>query len=172
MNKALFTRKAVDIDELKRQTGSENEKVPFVIEKIIELPADKFLEVCDNLLCDYDFIKENIELMFIDSNGVWHCCLIKSESGLDGILCEVEGYSYLRYSNYILDCTAILEELKSNIITDKIKEQIVSIKNSGVCNMFDIVAVQREAFEKGYNELIILIEENKKAYSNFILTGR
>lgn len=57
-------------------------------------------------------------------------------------------------------------------MTLKIKEQILAIRDTRLTNMFDIPAVQRLAFERGYNELVIYLEENRKEYVHFILTGK
>ena len=170
MDKALFTRKAFNVEELKRRTGEERDKVPFVIEKVIELPEDQFKEVCNNLLDDYDFLEEAVDLMYVDKNGVWHVVLVKAIDGTEAIGTNIEGYKYFRYSFYIPDCTELLRKLNGPI-TDKIFDQIMDIRSSGVCNLFDTVAVQNEAYKKDYYELIVLIEENKKAYANFIMTG-
>ena len=56
-------------------------------------------------------------------------------------------------------------------MTEIVKQQILSIRTSGATNMFDAVAVQRLAFENGYYELTDYIENNRKAYARFILTG-
>lgn len=57
------------------------------------------------------------------------------------------------------------------IITDNIMEQILEIREEGNFNMFSANEVQREANDKGFHELVMLIAENKKAYAQFILTG-
>lgn len=54
---------------------------------------------------------------------------------------------------------------------EKIKEQILVIRDSGVTNMFDIYRVQREAFNNGFYELIMYIENKKADYVHFILYG-
>lgn len=56
-------------------------------------------------------------------------------------------------------------------ITDKIKEQIIAIRDSGETNMFDTRMIQRIANREEYHELVLLIEENRLAYLNFILNG-
>ena len=56
-------------------------------------------------------------------------------------------------------------------ITDKIKEQIIAIRDSGETNMFDKRMVQKIANREEYHELVLLIEENRLAYLNFILNG-
>jgi hypothetical protein len=56
-------------------------------------------------------------------------------------------------------------------VTEKAAEQIRAVAGSGHTNMFDVAAVQRIAHELGYCELVILIEDNREAYAQFILTG-
>ena len=57
------------------------------------------------------------------------------------------------------------------IITGKLVEQILTIRASGAVNMFDATGVQVEANKRNFFELVILIEDNREAYSNFILSG-
>lgn len=57
-------------------------------------------------------------------------------------------------------------------MSDKVVEQILAIRESGTCNMCDTVCVQIEANKRGFYELVIFLEENKKDYVNFILTGQ
>lgn len=56
-------------------------------------------------------------------------------------------------------------------MTDRIKEQILAIRDTGKTNMLDTSAVQRLAFESGYHELVCYIEEHRREYWHFILTG-
>ena len=56
-------------------------------------------------------------------------------------------------------------------MTDKVKEQILAIRDTGLTNMFDIQAVQRIAYDMDFYELVNFIEENRSAYVRFILTG-
>ena len=56
-------------------------------------------------------------------------------------------------------------------MTEKIREQIMAIRESGVTNMIDINRVQVAANERGFYELVVFIEENRKAYVHFIFFG-
>lgn len=60
---------------------------------------------------------------------------------------------------------------KTKLITDKIKEQIIAIRDSGETNMFDTRKVQEIANREEFYELVLLIEEKRLAYINFILNG-
>jgi hypothetical protein len=55
---------------------------------------------------------------------------------------------------------------------DEVREQILKLRTLPGCpNMFDVNAVQRLAFDNGMYAAVDWIEENRKAYSTFILTG-
>ena len=56
-------------------------------------------------------------------------------------------------------------------MTEKIREQILAIRDSGETNMLDTRMVQYIANRKGYYELVIYLEEHRKEYWNFIMTG-
>ena len=57
------------------------------------------------------------------------------------------------------------------VITDKLAGQIITIRDSGAVNMFDTHGVQVEANKRNFFDLVVFIEENRKAYSKFILSG-
>ena len=56
-------------------------------------------------------------------------------------------------------------------MTEIIKEQIFTIRDTGLTNMFDVRTVQRLAFERDFFELVLYLEEHPKEYVRFILTG-
>ena len=56
-------------------------------------------------------------------------------------------------------------------MTEIVKEQIFTIRETGVTNMFDLPAVQRLAYERNFFDLVVYIEEHPKEYAHFILTG-
>ena len=49
----------------------------FIIEKIIKLTESEFMVFSERLLDNYELIKENIDLMFIDNDNIWHVIMIK-----------------------------------------------------------------------------------------------
>ena len=162
MAKAVFLRKPVDVTELKSRATRLSEGTQFVIEEIVELTQAEYDNFAANLLDDYPFIEQNLHAMFVDTNGVYHCIYVKAEGAKDGVLCESEGHSYCRYGCYY-------EE--PGFLTDKLKEQILDIRDSGKYSMFDIYGVQREAYNNDYFELVLFIDEHKKEYLEFILYG-
>ena len=54
---------------------------------------------------------------------------------------------------------------------EKVKEQILAIRDTGLTNMFDLPMVQRLAYERNFYELVVFIEEHRKEYVHFILYG-
>lgn len=56
-------------------------------------------------------------------------------------------------------------------MTKKIKEQILHIRATGLTNMFDINMVQRFANDYEFYDLVLYLEDHRKEYTHFILTG-
>ena len=56
-------------------------------------------------------------------------------------------------------------------MSEKVREQILAIRATGLTNMFDVNMVQRLAFERNFYELVVYLEEHRKEYVHFILTG-
>lgn len=56
-------------------------------------------------------------------------------------------------------------------MTERVKEQILEIRTTGLTNMFDLPVVQRLAFERDFFELVIYLEEHPEEYVRFILYG-
>ncbi len=54
---------------------------------------------------------------------------------------------------------------------EKIKNQVLTIRDTGLTNMFDLSAVQRIADEMDFYELVTFLDEDKAKYVRFILTG-
>lgn len=56
-------------------------------------------------------------------------------------------------------------------MSKEIKNQILSIRRTGLCNMCDIQAVINLATKTGYKELIDFLNNNEDEYVNFIFFG-
>lgn len=56
-------------------------------------------------------------------------------------------------------------------MTDKVREQILKVRETGKTNMLDTYMVQRIGLQMHFYEMVIFIEENKGEYVNFILYG-
>ena len=56
-------------------------------------------------------------------------------------------------------------------MTEKIREQILAVRETGRTNMFDVPMVQNIANEIRLYELVIFLEEHRSEYVHFIFTG-
>lgn len=79
---------------------------PAKVEKTICLPDREFERFLKSPMEDQEFIKENVGLMHVDKDGVYHCLLVTGEGRRDGVLVEAEGYGYARYTSYVPDAAA------------------------------------------------------------------
>ena len=92
--------------ELKRKQ-SEYEGEACVVDKVIELPVQRFQQFSRALLVDYDFIAENKNAIQHDDDAR-HCLLILDADGTDGVLVDPQGYNYARYSAFVPNARSLL----------------------------------------------------------------
>lgn len=65
-------------------------------------------------------------------------------------------------------------DIQTPIITGKIFEQILKVRNTGETNMFDIRGVMKVAYDLELYELVSFLDDKKnhKDYLQFILDGK
>ena len=56
-------------------------------------------------------------------------------------------------------------------MTGTIRDQILAVRDTGLTNMFDVPMVQMLAYDRGYYELVTFLEEHRREYTHFIMTG-
>ena len=56
-------------------------------------------------------------------------------------------------------------------MSETVKKQILAIRNTGLTNMLDIRTVQHIANDRSFYELVVYLEEHRREYAHFILTG-
>lgn len=54
---------------------------------------------------------------------------------------------------------------------EKVRKQILAIRDTGLTNMFDVPMVQRLAFDRDFYELVLFLEDHRQEYVKFIMTG-
>ena len=104
INKTYFFRDLENLHILEMKTKEKNDEKKIknkyeIIEKI-KLEDDEFKEFCNNFKHNYKFLYKYIELMKVDSNGVWKCVQVQNEE--KKILVQSNGYSYPRFTGLIL----------------------------------------------------------------------
>ena len=90
-----------------RRKQSEYEGEACRVDKVIELPAQRFKQFSHALLADYDFIAENKNAIRHDEDAR-HCLLILDADGTDGFLVDPQGYNYARYSAFVPNARSLL----------------------------------------------------------------
>lgn len=90
-----------------RRKQSEYEGEACSVDKVIELPAQRFKQFSRALLADYDFIAENKNAIRHDEDAR-HCLLILDAEGTDGFLIDPQGYNYARYSAFVPNARSLL----------------------------------------------------------------
>jgi len=85
----------------------------------------------------------------------------------------LEGYKSAGFDTQILYEAAEQSKRKEkNTMDTTIEEQIKAVAATGRTNMFDANAVQRIANDMELYELVCFIEDDRRAYSRFILSGK
>ena len=56
-------------------------------------------------------------------------------------------------------------------MSETVKKQILAIRSTGLTNMFDVRTVQHIANDRSFYELVVYLEEHRREYAHFILTG-
>lgn len=90
-----------------RRKQSEYEGESCAVDKVIELPSQRFQQFSRALLADYDFIAENKNAIRRDED-TRHCLLILDAEGKDGFLVDPQGYNYARYSAFVPNARSLL----------------------------------------------------------------
>ena len=90
-----------------RRKQSEYEGEACSVDKVIELPAQRFKQFSRALLADYDFIAENKNAIRHDEEAR-HCLLILDAEGTDGFLVDPQGHNYARYSAFVPNARSLL----------------------------------------------------------------
>ena len=90
-----------------RRKQSEYEGEACAVDKVIELPAQRFQQFSRVLLADYDFIAENKNTIRHDGDAR-HCLLILDAGGMDGFLVDPQGHNYARYSAFVPNARSLL----------------------------------------------------------------
>ena len=56
-------------------------------------------------------------------------------------------------------------------MSETVKKQILAIRDTGLTNMFDVRTAQHIANDRSFYELVVYLEEHRREYAHFILTG-
>lgn len=103
MNKKLM----INANLLRKESEFRTQKC--IVEKATAVSHAKFDELKKHPLRDNMLIAENVDLMYCDKDGNYHCLLVYDSQDGDGLLIESEGASYARYAQYISGAKELVE---------------------------------------------------------------
>ncbi len=99
----------------------------IIVEKVITLYGKSFSELKDHPLHENQYIAQNRDLMYIDSNDVAHCLLLVDYDSGDGVLVESEGSNYARKSQFIPNSRALIESNELTVSERKLHNSLKKI---------------------------------------------
>lgn len=105
-----------------RRKETEIYDSPCVVEKVIELSPADFDKFKRDLNVQHSFIEENMDLMRVDRDNIWHCLLVMGEGCDDGVLVESEGFGYARYTAHVPGAAALIAQEKQVFGYNALKE--------------------------------------------------
>ena len=144
-----------------RRKQSEYEGEACAVDKVIELPAQRFQQFSRVLLADYDFIAENKNTIRHDGDAR-HCLLILDAGGMDGFLVDPQGYNYARYSAFVPNARSLLTpDMAIDRSVGGMKQYLFNLTTSNRYNQLRF-KLSRMLFKLG-----ILNEERRKALIRF-----
>ena len=111
---------------------------------------------------------KRVYAMIYIMNEAGHPYGLPSEYYLDIIR---QGYDSTGFDTNILN-KAVDDSIGGVQMDAVVREQIMAIRDSGETNMLDIRAMQRIANCEGFYELAAYLEEYRREYVSFILTGK
>ena len=113
-----------------RRKESEQRVDRCKIEAVVELDSDQFYDFRNHLFDNQEFIKEHLDSMYQDSDGINHCLLVLGAGESDGVLIESEGSLYARYSA-LLPNARMFMQTQIEAIADKIIREGCTQTESG-----------------------------------------
>lgn len=80
---------------------------PVTVEKTIHLPAKAYEQFLSKPLEEYVFLRENVDQMWVDQQGTFHCLLVTGEDHIGGVLVQSEGAGFACYASYVPEAAAM-----------------------------------------------------------------
>lgn len=98
------------------------ECVSFIVEAVIKLPTATFEAFRHNLLERQSCIADNVDLMYVDESGTWHCiAIVAPDTDESAILVQSSGYDYARYTA-LVSRAAIEQNRKQSLVFHGLQE--------------------------------------------------
>ena len=143
------------------------------VEAMVELDRNRFYDFRTHLFENQEFIKEHIDLMYQDRDGVSHCLLVLGEGEEDGILIESEGSLYARYSALLPNARDYMHKHIQTMAEDLIKQGTAQTANGSWVIGFDEISQHFDTTvtpNNGIGQMLIAELEARDEVSEIIAT--
>ena len=98
---------------------------PCTIEKVVEISADDFDNLKTHTMKDFEFIRNEAELMKTDKENNINRCVLFLKSGYDeGMIINSQGTSYAKNFSYLPKARTILRADESYVLTEQQKDML------------------------------------------------
>lgn len=97
---AYFVKLPFRLEDLRRPHYLSDRK-PYIVEKTTVLAIIDYENFVTDLCVDRWFIEDNANLCRIDSDGIWHCILVKRRKQSEGVLVMSDGEDFPLWAAYI-----------------------------------------------------------------------
>lgn len=102
--------------------SGRGESATYIIEVVIKLPTATFEAFRHNLLERQSCIADNVDLMYIDEAGTWHCiAIVAPDTTEQANLVQSSGYDYARYTA-LVSRAAIEQNRKQSLVFHGLQE--------------------------------------------------
>lgn len=128
-----------------------------IIEGIELMDEGEFEKFSKTLIKDKDFIRDRKEEMYIDTRGQVHGLLALNIDSGDGILIDSQGFDYARYTAYLPNIKAYIDNQISMVVDKMIEEATENSSNGSWVIYFDEIEENQGLIINGNNGIGTLL---------------
>ena len=142
------------------------------IEAVVELSDMQFRSFTRHMLEDYDFIREHVDVMYRDRNGLDHCLLVLGEGHEEGVLIDSQGSAYARYSSLLPNARTFLQKNIQTMAEELIREGTAQTSNGKWIVSFEEVSQHFDCTvtpTNGIGQMLIMELEARDDVANLVI---
>ena len=137
LGKLDSTRNGLRLNGIFKCKDNTIETSKMKVDAVVSLPEEMYQKFTQNLLTDYDFIRDNIDCMYVDRQDATHCLLVLDGEGNDGVLVDSEGYDYARYVSFLPNARDFVDDNIQTMADEIIREGAAQTKSGSYVLGFD-----------------------------------
>ena len=142
------------------------------IEAVVELSDMQFRSFKHHMLENYDFIREHVDVMCRDRNGLDHCLLVLGEGHEEGVLIDSQGSAYARYSSLLPNARTFLQKNIQTMAEELIREGVAQTSNGKWIVSFEEISQHFDCTvtpNNGIGQMLIAELEARDDVANLVI---